>query len=127
MESLPPSPSPLPSPARVTKPNPKPKPTLFHKAATFCWLSPLIAVAVNMAKPPFGGVVLILGVAAGVVALCGIPKHGAKGLLLRAIVGLTLIAFLFVSAYYSIKMVNELQRRAAEEAKAEPPKQEQKK
>lgn len=75
--------------------------TFFHKAATASVLAIPLAILISLGQQGLdrndragslavaGLSVLILlgGVIAGIVALCGIPRHGAKGILVKALVG----------------------------------------
>ncbi|MDZ4290020.1 MAG: hypothetical protein U0984_18790 [Prosthecobacter sp.] len=119
------SPSPSPSPAGATRV--KAVPTLYHKLATVCWLSPLAAVAVNFVWAPLLVPVLALGAVSGLVALRGIAKHGTKGILLKVVVGLTIIAFFFISFFFALRMEAEIARNKAAEEQSEAAKQAPKK
>jgi hypothetical protein len=44
------------------------------------------------------GIITLIGIVAGIIALCGIPRHGRKGLLLPALTGLGLYLLMFLLA-----------------------------
>lgn len=88
--------------------------SFFHKAATASLFAVPLSIAVNivsgagttqldpemrrlvsMAVGIFAGVLLLLGLIAGVIAFFGIPKYGTKGILWKALVG-TVLPLLFV-------------------------------
>jgi hypothetical protein len=95
------------------------KSTFWHKAATLCLWSPLIAILcmpvcrpqpvdlshgayyaqvqmqANMLTAAF---IPAVGILSGLLALCGIARVGAKGLLWKALIGLAIWALFFVTA-----------------------------
>src|SRR5206468_2321039 len=87
-----------PMPAYVSPGN-----TTFHQLAKASWVAPLIALCLgcfgNVASRGFGGaagsiliglvnIALILGgLTCGIIALCGVKRHGTSGILAPAIVG----------------------------------------
>ncbi len=108
---------------------PTPKKTLFHRAASFCLWSPLIAVVVNMVMPQtpahsreeaLAGVMIssaipLAGIGSGFFALCGIRKHGRAGLLWKSVIGLLIWALLAASAISAFQIVREHARRIQEQ------------
>jgi hypothetical protein len=82
--------------------------SLAQKAARFSLFAPLIVIAIGVltrgiteSSPGFVRVVLLVdlgvllaGVAAGVAALLGIPRHGASGIVWQALGGVILSAAL---------------------------------
>jgi len=111
--------------------SPQPTPqTLFHRAASFCIWSPLIAVVVNMVMPPqtpvhsreeaLAGVVVssvipLAGIVAGFFALLGVRKHGRAGLLWKSIIGLLIWALLAASAISAFLTVRVHARKIHEQ------------
>jgi hypothetical protein len=113
----------------VTPPSePTPK-TLFHRAASFCLWSPLIAIVVNMVIPQtpvhsqeeaLAGVVVssvipLAGIVAGFFALLGIRKHGRSGLLWKSVIGLLIWTLLAASAISAFQTVREHARKSQEQ------------
>ena len=90
--------------------------TIFHRAATFCLASPLLAIGANLAAPLAGEFFLWLGMIAGVFALCGMAWHGTKGILTKAVMGLVIHMLLIVSAIYTRGKVEEMARKIIEES-----------
>jgi hypothetical protein len=99
--------------------SPKPPPlsgkSFFHQAATAAVFAPLIAVGVNLLATVGGqgfdpqmqrNIALSVGLAASclmlfglilaVIALCGIPKHGRKNILGKALLGMFIPLFFIV-------------------------------
>lgn len=82
--------------------------SFFHQAAKASWAAPLVAIVANFvmrnADPGSGraiwGLALIgiygLGLVLGVVALFGVPKHGRKGILVPAAIGIALNALILL-------------------------------
>jgi hypothetical protein len=81
--------------------------TIFHQAATASIFAPVLSIAINvlsssglnqlqgeaklkmgMIVASFAGFIMILGLICGIIGLCGIPKHGTKGLLWKSVVGI---------------------------------------
>jgi hypothetical protein len=93
-----------------------------HKAAKASWILAilsLIVVAYGSRVGPIGSIVfiglllIVVGLALGVVALFGIRKHGTKGILASAIVGITfngLLLFLFVIGFLAGREMARQQR-----------------
>ena len=89
-------------------------PSLAHQAAKGSWASGVIVVillAVGRRAAPviveFGALALIaVGLICGISALFGIRKHGAKGILAPALLGLVIhgfLAFIFVSNFLAAR------------------------
>lgn len=86
-----------------TQPQPVTK-SFAHQAATLSWICPasifLLSIASKQAGLPplvrdLAALVLMLGgFSFGIIALFGISKHGTKGILLPAIVGIIISGFL---------------------------------
>jgi hypothetical protein len=91
-------PPPLPS---------KPSHTIFHQVATASAVAPVIAIGLTMVSSAgrtgmdpqtqrsvsfmvgiASSIIILIGVICGIVALCGIPQHGKKGILGRALCGI---------------------------------------
>jgi hypothetical protein len=53
---------------------------------------------------------MLLGVVFGIVALCGIPRHGRKGILWPALIGIALNVFILVAGVYASMTVIERAR-----------------
>src|SRR5882724_4326266 len=81
----------------------------FNELARASWIAPLIGIALNLMMvsaqvPPgsksrmLGVLFCLIGFVCGLIALCGIPKHGAKGILGSALAGLGITGFLIFSA-----------------------------
>jgi hypothetical protein len=87
--------------------------SFFHQAAKASWLAPAIAIIANFVlrnaaeldqRVAIIGLVLVvlygLGLILGVVAMTGIPRHGRRGILIPALIGVVLnagILFLVVA------------------------------
>jgi hypothetical protein len=87
---------------------------VFHGCAKVAWISVVLSIGVNLFIQTtthnygsewsrlIGGIFTLLlaiaGVVSGIVALCGIPRYGFRGLLLPALTGLCLWALLFAIA-----------------------------
>ena len=79
-----------PPPANVAPPPPaEPKPPFARTAALFCAWSPLLGIVFNLCMG-LGVLIMLAGMILGIVALCGIPKHGRKGILVPAVIGLSI-------------------------------------
>jgi len=59
------------------------------------------------------GFIILTGVLCGIIALCGIPKYGAKGLLWPALTGILLWLGLGTLGFLSIPALRLIQKRAA--------------
>ena len=119
----------LPPPA----PPEKKAKSFFHHAATISvWLIPVPFVIQFLAAPYFQsmertplGVIIRLGAAAlialsfcaevglGLIALCGIPKYGVKGILWKALVGVLLPMLLIAAAIPTVIHARELAGKTA--------------
>ena len=81
-----------------------PIPTSFaHQAAKVSWACPIIIFGLSVFGGHVGSPVIIdliallfilVGLTFGVVALCGISKHGKKGILVPALIGIIINGFL---------------------------------
>ncbi len=125
----------MPSPLQCTEPAAAPrKKNIFHTLATFCLVSPLIAIVLNIvlfgpneAQHPshtreealvqavLVGLVPMLGILAGIISLFGMIRHGARGILWKAALGLLIYAFLIVSAISTFNKVQEAARKRYEQ------------
>ena len=110
-----PAAAPPPPPAMGVQPLPYARPmpqyvsgtnTAFHQCAKASWVAPLIAIALGcfgnaavrggtdpMVSVIMGviNILLILGgLTCGIIALCGVKRHGSSGILAPAIVGVVL-------------------------------------
>jgi len=114
--------------------NPPPIPKEFlppltsfhHKAANFAVIVLPVSIGLSLMLnqitgflPPFlrfavsllPAIVMISAVPAGIIALCGIPRHGMKKLLWKGLVGVIIPLFLTVSA---MMLANSLRQKAQE-------------
>ncbi|MBL9082487.1 MAG: hypothetical protein JNK76_11805 [Planctomycetales bacterium] len=110
--------------------SPQAKP-LAVQAAKGSWMAPLLALGVSMfgsslIKGPsardVAGVVLLtvlglcaLGVVLGVAALCGVKKHGSRGIVVPAVIGLLLSGGFLYLNYAIFQDVGDRQRQRLEE------------
>jgi hypothetical protein len=93
-----------------TPTSPKTK-SFSHRAATLGWVSPVISgiifallifegqIVARKIRPFFVQVALLLiavGLVSGIVALFGVSKHGKKGILVPAIVGIVISGLLIL-------------------------------
>ena len=89
-------------------------PSLTHQAAKSSWASGVLVIillAVGRRVAPvfveFAALTLIgVGVICGIAALLGIRKHGAKGILAPALLGLVIngfLAFIFISNFLAAR------------------------
>jgi hypothetical protein len=117
-------------PPPITPPQPPQSTTLAHQAAKGSWHSVVIVFVLGVFSRParaevaFESIsffVMVVGLVLGVIALFGIRKHGRKGILTPAIVGIVLNALLlsFSSPIFwrrepkhSRSLVVELSRRS---------------
>lgn len=86
-----------------------------HQAAKLSWACPIIIflllVAGKQAISPLildllGFLLIVVGLIFGVIALCGISRHGTKGILAPAIVGIVingLLLFIFVTNFVAAR------------------------
>ena len=93
---------------------PPPKP-FAHQAAKLSWICPLIMVVINIFAKQTGSsvitellalVLIAAGLVFGIIALCGIPKHGPRGILGPAMAGLVingLLISIFVSNFMAAR------------------------
>jgi hypothetical protein len=96
-------------------PPPKPGKSIYHQAALASILAPFISIVLNMMiESSRGGrvpsrqevlcdaifimLIIFMGFVCGIVALCGIRKHGTAGLLWRPIIGMSIFILLFLLA-----------------------------
>jgi hypothetical protein len=96
-----------PTPAKTT--------SFAHQAATLSWVCPIIVGVLarfgnQLNAPLLVGLVvftfLIVGLILGVVALFGISKHGKKGILWPALIGIVLngfLLFIFVTNFIAAR------------------------
>jgi hypothetical protein len=81
----------------------------FQELARASWIAPLIGIAVNVAmvgaqvSPSsklrlIGSIFCLIGFLCGLIALCGIPKYGTKGILGSAILGLSITGLMIILA-----------------------------
>ena len=94
---------------------PPPATSFAHQAAKLSWVCPLILVVINIfakqvASPLIIDLLALLLIAVGfifgIIALCGIPKHGPKGILGPALAGLAingLLIFIFVTNFMAAR------------------------
>jgi len=77
------------------------KPSFFQQAAKASWLAPIVAVVANLLlrnldkfdeRQAIIGIMLLLlyglGLTLGIVAMAGISKHGRRGILVPALIGI---------------------------------------
>lgn len=95
--------------------NPPRPPSFAHQAAKGSWASPIILFVILMFGKQFipgvildlvGALFIIAGLALGIVALFGIRRHGSKGILAPAIIGLVinlLLLFIFVTNFIAAR------------------------
>ena len=100
---------------QTAKASASPQPSLFHQAAQFSWVSVLCfagiigftgQVLAPVVRELFGMLFLLVGFVCGIVALFGIRKHGVKGILAPALVGLvmqSLIISIFVTNFMAAR------------------------
>jgi len=105
---------------------PKPK-SFFHQAARLSWICPLIIFVLLMVTKQMGMPVIIdlvglflmvAGLIFGIVALFGISKHGMKGILFQAVVGIVingLLLFIFVTNFMAAR-ARAMQQQSGREA-----------
>jgi hypothetical protein len=86
-----------------------------HQAAKASWASALVLILVLAVGRRVASPVLIdflalgligLGFLSGLIALCGIPKHGAKGILGPAAIGIIingLLLFIFFTNFFAAR------------------------
>src|ERR1700744_702258 len=109
-------------------PTPPPKPkSFFHQAAKLSWICPLLIFLLLMvgkqlnaplAIDLIGVFLMVLGLVFGIVALFGISKHGVKGILFQAAVGITingLLLFIFITNFMAAR-ARALQQHGGREA-----------
>jgi hypothetical protein len=115
--------------------------TIYHQAAKASWVAPLLVIVLGciftasmstnggdaVGRKVQGGVSLLLivgGTVCGIVALCGLRRHGKQGILAPAIVGLVLNGLwvlLLVGMVMTQLRVRGVGGRAATVAPAPPP------
>ena len=86
-----------------------------HQAAKLSWVCPLILVVINIFAKQVASpliidllalVLITVGFVFGVIVLCGIPKHGPRGILGPAMAGLVingLLISIFVSNFMAAR------------------------
>lgn len=117
----------MPDSTEISSPLPTSN-SIFHKAASICVWSPLIAIIVTMipqapahsregalASAIAAGAVPVAGIVAGLVALCGIRKYGKAGILWKSVVGLLIWVVLAGAAIPAFLAVREKARKAQEQ------------
>jgi hypothetical protein len=116
------------------------KKSIFHTLATFCLASPFIAILLNLlvfgpnevqhpshtreealAQAMQVGLVPLLGILAGIISLFGMIRHGARGILWKAALGLLIYAFLILSAMHTFAKIQEVARKRHEQQLGHPP------
>jgi hypothetical protein len=99
-------------------------PSIYHKAAKFAVTVLVVAFLINLStqlvRPPgtagmtpesriismLGGSLFLLAIPAGVIALCGIKKHGPRQLLWRGLVGIlvpVLLLGMAIPAFFKVR------------------------
>src|SRR5579871_6681148 len=117
--------------SNLPPPLPQRTDTLFHHAANACLVS--LAVSIGLMVVVTGasmsqqsevssgqlrimeaipGVICVLGILSGIVALCGIPKYGRQGILGKALAGLIAYALLIGLAVPNLLAARERALRA---------------
>ena len=107
--------------------------------AKYSWMTVIISLVVptcftitQLSQPPsddgprfLPGVAYIIiagsGVAAGIAALCAIPKYGKKRIMIPAIVGVVLHIALFVFLVTSLQSAREAAKKLQEQSQQQPP------
>jgi hypothetical protein len=86
-----------------------------HQAARASWLGPIVIFVLFAAGHQFASrmvlelvalALMVAGICLGVAALCGIRKHGRKGILTPALVGLILnglLLFIFITNFLAAR------------------------
>jgi hypothetical protein len=115
----------------MTSPPPIPSVLLqknkFQELARASWIAPLIGIVVNLmiagaqisSDSKFtliGSIFCLVGFLCGLIALFGIPKYGAKGILGPAIVGLTITGLMIALAAMAVIAVKEQVARKQQDA-----------
>ena|SRR2546425_10550217 len=96
--------------------NEKPSSATFaHQAARASWLGPIVIfllfafghqVAAQVVLELIALVLIVAGICLGIAALFGIRKHGKKGILAPALVGLILnglLLFIFITNFLAVR------------------------
>ena len=100
--------------ALVPKIPSEPRKSIFHQAATTSVIAPLIAIGVSIVSSAgrasldpqsqrtvafisgiAASIIILIGLISGIVALFGIPRHGKKGILRKALCGIIIPLLLF--------------------------------
>jgi hypothetical protein len=114
----------LSSPPALPSGKSHPKTSLAQQAANGSWASPLIIFLLlvlgrNVASPLvldlIGLLLLLTGLSLGIAALFGIRKHGAKGILAPAVVGIVingLLLLIFATNFFTARAKAKAQRDA---------------
>lgn len=105
---------------------PQPLTSFHHKAANFAVIVLPVSIGLSLMLNQITGflppvlrfaasllpaIVMISAIPAGIIALCGIPRHGMKKLLWKGLVGVIIPLFLTVSA---MMLANSLRKKAQE-------------
>jgi hypothetical protein len=97
------------------RPTPPPTKAFAHQAARASWLGPVIIfllfafahqVAGQVILELIALVLIVAGICLGIAALFGIRKHGKKGILAPALVGLilnSLLLFIFITNFLAVR------------------------
>jgi len=105
--------------------------SFFHQAATVSAFAPLFLVLLQLvslgcfsslspdvARPAHEffavviGLVLLGGIVLGIIALFGISRHGTKGLLVKALVGILVPVLLILAALPAVAEAHRMQQAA---------------
>lgn len=116
------------------------KKTLYHRAATFCLWSPLIAIVWNVlivipgqnvhtsdaqtdaaANLFLAAFFPVLGIIAGIIALLGIRRHGRAGILWKTVIGLSIFLLMALLAVPNFLKAKEIARERYEQHGQSPP------
>lgn len=100
-----------------------PRRRLYVTLAQYAWISVLLCVSANLFLFPHIeehwprqaamiltsvlGALLVTGVAGGVIALCGIRRHGRRGLLWPAVIGISLWGLIGASMVTALNFMRE--------------------
>ncbi len=96
-----------------------------HQAAKFSWIAPLIVLGLLTVGKQLGGrvivelvclLLMVLGLLFGLISLFGIGKHGTRGILAPAIIGILingLLVLIFASNFMAARAKAQQQRGAA--------------
>jgi len=102
---------------------PPPAKPFAYQAAKLSWVCPLILVVINIFAKQVASpliidllalVLIAVGFVFGIIALCGIPRHGPRGILGHALAGLVingLLIFIFVTNFMAARANAQQQSR----------------